>query len=107
MAGLWDLMTVTDDELQERVNVSLVVTEMTGIAQLLRSGEPITKRAIASVILNSGLFGVAVAALMIDQVGIDSWALIVGISVLSGLGGNALIEMAIAILKKSFREKIE
>lgn len=32
MSGLWDLTTITGDEFQERLNVSLLRTELTAIA---------------------------------------------------------------------------
>lgn len=93
---------------QESILLSAIfpLTSVAGLAQLLRSGRPITKREVASVTLNSGLFGVSVAALLIHKFGVELWPLIVGISLLSGLGGNAMIDLALAALKRIVRDKI-
>ena len=81
------------------------VTSLCGLASLVRSGEPLSKRAIWSVILNSGLFGMGVAACLIHQFGSESLMLIFGVSVLSGLGGNAAIEFFLETAKAIIRNK--
>jgi len=70
-----------------------------GLVALLRSQQAVTMRAIASAVGNSAIFGVAIAWLMLWRFGIDQWQLIVGVSILSGLGGTSLVEFTIEILK--------
>lgn len=79
------------------------VTSLAGLANLLRSGQPLTKRAICSVMLNSGLFGISVAAIMLHKFGSESLMLIVAVSILSGLGGNAAIDFGLATFKAVVR----
>ena len=70
-----------------------------GLAALLRSKQPITKRALWSAVLNSGLFGVVVGAIMIHHFGTDALLLTFGIAVLSGLGGNTALDFGLEMLK--------
>ncbi len=75
-----------------------------GLAALLRTEQPITRRAIVAAALNSGLFGVAVAAAMIHRFGSEGIYLILSVSVLSGLGGNAAIDFAVEGIKAYVRK---
>lgn len=76
------------------------VCSFAGLAALLRSHRELTKRAVASAILNSGFFGVAVAALMFQRYGADSSLyLTIGVSILAGLGGNTAVDFGIEMLK--------
>lgn len=75
-----------------------------GLAALLRSDQEITKRALLSAIMNSGFFGVCVAALMLHRFGTESIYLTISVSVLSGLGGNAAIDFLVEAVKSYVRK---
>ncbi|MEL0117197.1 MAG: hypothetical protein VW739_05745 [Pelagibacteraceae bacterium] len=83
------------------------MTSLAGLANLLRSNQPMTRRAVASVMLNSGLFGVAIAAWMFHSFGSEKFMLILAASILSGLGGNALVDFAIESVKSAIRAKVK
>lgn len=70
-----------------------------GLAALLRSKQKLSKRNILSAVLNSGLFGVVVAAVMLHQYGLDSLYLTIGVSILSGLGGNTALDFGFEVVK--------
>ena len=63
-----------------------------GLAALLRSEEDITSRSVASAILNNGLSGVAVAALIMHLKGSESFPLVLCLSIFSGLLSNAALD---------------
>lgn len=67
---------------------------------MIRNGEMPTKTQCLGVILNSGLFGVGIAAAMFHYFGPDKEWLIFSVAVLSGLGGNALIVFFYACAKR-------
>lgn len=77
------------------------VCSVAGLAALLRSDRSITKRAVWSAVLNSGLIGVVVAALLIHQY--EMSPMVIGASILAGLGGNvvweAILEMGLSWLR--------
>ncbi len=75
------------------------ICSFAGLAALLRSEQPLTKRAVASAILNSGFFGVVVGAVMIHRFGSEALLLTFGIAVLSGLGGNTAVDFALELLR--------
>jgi hypothetical protein len=81
------------------------VCSFSGLAALLRSEQPLTRRAVASASLNSGLFGVAIGGLMIHKFGLDSLHIIIAISILAGLGGNASIDFANELWRAYVRGK--
>ncbi len=82
----------------------LPVCSFAGLAALLRTEQPITRRAVLAASLNSGLFGLAVAAAMVHRFGAESIYLILSVSVLSGLGGNAALDFAIEGVKAYVRK---
>ena len=77
---------------------------LAGLASLLRSDRPITKRAVASVMLNSGFFGVVVAAFMIHQYEFSFLTIVA--SLLAGLGGNAMWESILELFLAVMRAKV-
>lgn len=81
------------------------ITSIAGIANLLRSEKPITRRAVFSVALNSGLCGVAIASLMLHQFGDEALTLILGVSTLAGLGGNYTIDVVLSLGAKALRSR--
>lgn len=83
------------------------ISSLAGLAALLRSDEPITWRAGLSATLNSGLFSLCIGSLMLHKFGEDGWMLILGVSVLSGLGGNAALYFGIELLKSYVGARIK
>lgn len=83
---------------------SFVVAALAGFASLLRSGSPLTKVGILSSFLNSGLLGLSMSLLWYETFRENIYFL-VGLSVLSGLGGNLTIDLALNLLKR-FMEKL-
>ena len=69
-----------------------------GLAALLRSKQEATPRAIAAALVNSGLLAGALCLIMFH---FDPDAILwnIGISVLSGLGGNTAIGIVIQLWK--------
>lgn len=76
------------------------ICSLAGLAALLRRGDKPTRLEVASSLLNSGLFGVAVASYLLHQYTIQSWQLILCGSILSGLGGNVLLTFTLAVLQR-------
>lgn len=77
------------------------ICSLGGLASALRSGHQPSKLEIASATLNSGLFGVAVAAILLDHFAWEQWRLIFGVAVLAGLGGNALLVFCLSLLQST------
>lgn len=79
-----------------------------GLAALMRSGRKMTKRAVASAMLNSGLFGLAVGFGLIHLKGPEHMFFIWCVSISAGLGGNTAIEFALGLwikMVKSYADK--
>jgi len=79
--------------------VAFPIAAMAGFACLLRSGLPLTRRAIASSTINSGLFGCAIVMAGYHTWGLTHIWLIMAFAVMAGLGGNALVEVGVQMLK--------
>lgn len=73
-----------------------------GLAALLRSGKQLSKMAIASAMLNAGLLGLVIAMVWWHQFSGSEeniyW--LIGLCILSGLGGMTVIDFALQLLKK-------
>jgi hypothetical protein len=93
----------------ERLLLAAVVpvSSLAGLAALLRSGRTVTKLAVLSALLNSGLFGLASGALLLHHYGLDYPWMIFGICTLAGLGGNSLLEVGLEIIKSWVRNRNE
>jgi uncharacterized membrane protein YeaQ/YmgE (transglycosylase-associated protein family) len=76
------------------------ICSLAGLAAALRSGRPPSRIEMVSAILNSGLFGVAIAAILLNQFGWQTWRLVFGLSVLSGLGGNVLLVFVLSLFQR-------
>lgn len=87
------------------ISIILPTTSLAGLANLLRSDKKLTYRSVASVVLNSGLFGCAVAAAMLTKYGEEGALLIVAVSILSGLGGNALVDFCLEVIRSIIRKQ--
>lgn len=82
-------------------------SSLAGLAALLRSDQEIDGRKIFSAITNSGLFGLAIGSGMIWRYGIDSWPLILCVSVLAGLGGNSALDVVLTSLRSYFQSRTQ
>lgn len=72
-----------------------------GLAALLRSGQPLTRRAFFSALLNSALFSIVVAVGVYHYFGTDKIWLVIGLSILSGLGGVTLLDFTLSLLREA------
>lgn len=97
----------TVDEKNFLLSIIFPVTSLAGLAQLLRSGKELDKRSVCSAILYSGLTGVGIAAMMIHYFGAENWAMILGVSVLSGLGGTSATDFVVLFLRKGLSQVIK
>lgn len=70
-----------------------------GLATHLRDGGLLTTKQIASAVLNAGLFGLIVFLVMFKRMQ-DDYMLLVGISLLSGMGCTSLFAFALELLKR-------
>jgi hypothetical protein len=75
---------------------------LAGLAALLRSDDDLTKRAIFSAVLNSSLLSLGSAALWWYYAPDSNFVVLMGVSVLIGLGGNTSIGIITAIFQKKF-----
>jgi hypothetical protein len=85
--------------LNEPLNFALLVlpvASLAGLASLLRSERDLNWRSVASAMINSGLFGTSIAMFGYNKW--DIW-LLLSLSILSGLGGNALVDFVIDLIK--------
>lgn len=78
--------------------VVFAVTSLSGLAALLRSGKPITWAAAASTMLYSGLIGTAIFAMLYSRFEEDI-PLLIGVSILAGLGGGSLLDFMKAVFQ--------
>jgi hypothetical protein len=74
------------------------VSSFAGLAALLRAGKEISKIAVCSAILNSGLLGLALALLWYHKFQ-DNIYFLIGICVLAGLGGATMVDFVLQIFK--------
>lgn len=77
------------------------IGSLAGVAALLRSGQPLDKRAFFSAILNSALFAVVVAVGIYHYFGTDKIYLVIGLSILSGLGGVTMLDFCLALVREA------
>ena len=91
------------DPLKVMAAISLL-NALGGFAALLRSGEKITGRSVATSCLNSALIGLAVAAIWWHRYDGDNASIffLVGVCLMTGLGGNTTFYFAAALIKKKF-----
>lgn len=80
---------------------------LAGLAALLRSRQRLTYRTVASAMLNSGILGVGAGCLHVHYYGQQSLLMTVGLSILGGLGGNAMLDFAIETLKNYIKSQVK
>lgn len=76
------------------------IGSLAGVAALLRSGQKLDKRAFFSAVLNSALFAIVVAVGIYHYFGTDKIWLVIGLSILSGLGGVTLLDFSLSLLRE-------
>jgi uncharacterized membrane-anchored protein len=75
------------------------VSSFAGLAALLRAGKEVNWISVASSVLNSGLFGLAIALLWYVKFQ-DNIYFLIGICILAGLGGATLVDFFIQAFKQ-------
>lgn len=78
---------------------AFIVSALSGLAALLRSGSELTRKAATSALLNSGLLGLGISLLWYTKFQENVYFLI-GVCVLAGLGGMTTIEFVLAAFRK-------
>lgn len=90
------------------LGASMTLGALAGLAAYLRNTKEVTIREWVAAAIYSGLYALATASLAFGLLPVKEWdlgsiCLVLGISIISGLGGNAgmgiVIELASAILK--------
>ena len=77
---------------------SFVLAALAGLAALLRSEAQLTRKALLSASLNSGLLGLAICLIWYTRF-TSNLFLLVGLTIMAGMGGTATVEWAV----KAFR----
>lgn len=75
------------------------VSALAGLAAVLRSTAQLTTLGVTSNVLNSGLMGLGISLLWYTKFK-DNVYLLIGICVLSGLGGVTTVEFIVAAIRK-------
>ena len=78
---------------------ALAASATAGIAAYLRSNKPVTKLALITAALNSGLLGLAISLLLIDKMKGTPFFLI-GVCVITGLSGAAGLDLVLTAIQK-------
>ena len=99
---------------KEPVNIDLLwqcllmggLGSLAGLAALLRSSGKLDRRSFWASLLNSGMFSLAMAAMVFHHFGSEKWLLAIVVSALSGLGGHALIDFALGAIKLALQNKL-
>ena len=79
-----------------------VLGGLAGLAALLRSPERLTRRAICSACLNSSLLSLGAASLWWWSNPDANFMILMGVSIMVGIGGNTSIGIITAIFQKKF-----
>jgi hypothetical protein len=82
---------------------------LAGVAALLRSNrsDELSRKDFWTAILNSGLFSMAIGAFIVWKLGTDETLLAIVLSILSGLGGNALVDFSLGMFKMWARKQVD
>ena len=73
----------------------------------LRTGGELTKRAFWTAVLNSGLLGVAIGAVLIWKVGYNHLPLIIAVSILAGLGGMSFVDFILGMARLAVKRQVK
>jgi hypothetical protein len=78
------------------------VSSFAGLAASLRANKKLTAWAVATAMLNSGLFGLGLALVWVQNFTVpDNGAFVIGVCVFAGLGGNTMLDFALELVKKT------
>lgn len=77
--------------------IAFTLGSLSGLADLLRSGRRLSKRAISASILWHGLMAAAAALLLSEQ--ISNKAILYGVSILVGTGTFSIMDVVVAGLR--------
>ena len=75
------------------------VAAMAGLAAWLRSDRELTRKSVCAATLNSGVLGLGVSLLWYNQFRENIYYL-VGLCMLAGLGGMAMVEAIVAAVQR-------
>lgn len=78
---------------------------LSGLAAQLRSGGSLSARSVAAAILNSGLVGLIIF-LVGYRVFHDDMPYLIGMAMLSGIGGATLMDFALQLVKRGLGIRI-
>ena len=86
------------------LGASMTLGALAGLAAFLKSKKEITTRGWVAATIYSGLFSLATAALAFGALPVEKWDLnavciVLGLSVMSGLGGNTFLGIAIEVAR--------
>lgn len=70
-----------------------------GLATQLRSGVPLTSRAVFAAMLNSGFIGTIIALLGFRTFA-DNLPYLIGLSLLAGIGGASVLDFFLLLIKQ-------
>ena len=79
---------------------------MMGLAAALRSGEELSRRYVASAVLGSAVMG-AMSFLLLMSYLRENVPLLIGVSILSGVGAGNMMEMALALIGRKWGVDIQ
>lgn len=82
---------------------AFAVSSFAGLAALLRSGKSITCLAVVSAMLNTGMVGLAIALIWYTHFkgSEENIYFMIGLCVLSGLGGTTAIDFIVTLCKRN------
>lgn len=91
-------MTISFDEVGVFAG-AFILSALAGLASLLRKSGDLTKKAVCSVTLNSGVLGLAIALLWYTKFQ-DNIYFLIGVCVIAGLGGMTTIDFVLAAIQR-------
>ena len=80
------------------------VAGLAGLAALLRSDAPVTRRAVAAVVLTCMTTGIIVYALLAPYV--PDMTVRFGVAALAGAGGSSTIDIMLAVLQRQAKTRL-
>lgn len=84
------------------------LSSFAGLAALLRGGDKLTYRAVASAMMNSGFMGIVIYTIGSKvYAGNENVWFLMGISTLAGLGGNTAIDFFLTLAKSVILAKVQ
>lgn len=85
--------------------LSFFGASLAGLTAELRSGRQLTRRSVVAALLHSGLWGVIIFLIGYTQMA-DNKALLVALSLLSGIGGATVTDFILQLVRSGFGIKV-